>query len=82
MTSLCRLLGIEVPIVQAPIGHASGPELVAGMTGEVEAMAQYAGQAAALVHDLPSASDLVPGLMSQSRQALTNALTHLQDGRS
>jgi nitronate monooxygenase len=31
VTSLCQLLGIEVPIVQAPIGHASGPELVAAV---------------------------------------------------
>jgi nitronate monooxygenase len=30
-TRLCDLLGMEVPIVQAPIGNASCPELVAAV---------------------------------------------------
>ncbi|MHB1930967.1 MAG: NAD(P)H-dependent flavin oxidoreductase, partial [Acidimicrobiales bacterium] len=33
MTRLCQLIGIEVPIVQAPIGNASSPELVAAVSG-------------------------------------------------
>jgi NAD(P)H-dependent flavin oxidoreductase YrpB (nitropropane dioxygenase family) len=55
-------------------------EPLAGMEGDVEAMAQYAGQSAALVHDLPSASDLVPSLMTRSGEALTNALSRLPEG--
>jgi len=31
MTRLCQLLGIEIPIIQAPIGHAASPELVAAV---------------------------------------------------
>lgn len=54
-------------------------EPLAGMEGDVEAMAQYAGQSAALVHDLPSASDLVPSLMTRSAEALTNALSRLPE---
>jgi hypothetical protein len=48
------------------------------MNGEVEAMALYAGQSAALVHDIPSASDLVPSLMIRSREVLSDALSRLQ----
>lgn len=33
VTPLCRLLEIDVPIVQAPIGSASTPELVAAVAG-------------------------------------------------
>lgn len=33
-TSLCELLGIEVPIVQAPIGSATTPELAAAISNE------------------------------------------------
>ena len=32
-TPLCALLGIEVPIIQAPIGAASSPELAAAVSG-------------------------------------------------
>src|ERR1700749_1803130 len=32
-TPLCELLGIEVPIVQAPIGSATCPELAAAVSG-------------------------------------------------
>ncbi len=63
-----------------PVTRYAADEPLAGMEGEVEAMALYAGQSAALVHDLPSAADLVPGLMDQSREALTNALSRLPDG--
>jgi NAD(P)H-dependent flavin oxidoreductase YrpB (nitropropane dioxygenase family) len=31
-TALCDLLGIELPIVQAPVGSAAGPELVAAVS--------------------------------------------------
>ena len=32
-TPLCALLGIDVPIVQAPIGSATCPELAAAVSG-------------------------------------------------
>ncbi len=31
-TQLCRMLGIELPIIQAPIGEAAGPELAAAVS--------------------------------------------------
>lgn len=40
-TPLCNLLGIDVPIVQAPIGSASTPELVAAV-GEAGALGMLA----------------------------------------
>lgn len=63
-----------------PVIRYADDEPLAGMEGEIEAMALYAGQSAALVHDLPSAADLVPRLINQSREALMNALSRLQDG--
>jgi nitronate monooxygenase len=62
-----------------PVIRYAADEPLAGMEGEVEAMALYAGQSAALVHDVPPASALVPSLMNRSRQALSNALSRLQD---
>ena len=50
------------------------------MTGQLEAMALYAGQSAALVRDVPAAADLVPDLMNQSRAVLTDTLERLQGG--
>ncbi|MHB1929800.1 MAG: nitronate monooxygenase, partial [Acidimicrobiales bacterium] len=64
----------------APIVRYSGDEPLTDMDGEVEAMALYAGHSAGLVHDLPAAGDLVTGLMSGSRQALSNALSTLDAG--
>jgi NAD(P)H-dependent flavin oxidoreductase YrpB (nitropropane dioxygenase family) len=61
----------------APVLRYSDDEPLASMTGQIEAMALYAGQSAALVHDLPSAADLVPGLMNQTREALTTALSRI-----
>jgi NAD(P)H-dependent flavin oxidoreductase YrpB (nitropropane dioxygenase family) len=63
-----------------PVIRYGADEPLAGMEGEVEAMALYAGQSAALVHDLPSAAGLVPDLMDQSRQALSSALSRLPGG--
>ncbi len=63
-----------------PVFRYAADEPLAGMDGEVEAMALYAGQSAALVHDLPSAADLVAGLMSRSGEALMTALSRLPDG--
>ena len=61
-----------------PVIRYAADEPLADMNGEVEAMALYAGQSAALVHDIPSASDLVPSLMNRSREALSDALSRLQ----
>jgi NAD(P)H-dependent flavin oxidoreductase YrpB (nitropropane dioxygenase family) len=36
-----------------------------GMTGEIEAMCQYAGTSCAFVQDIPSASELVPRLWAE-----------------
>jgi nitronate monooxygenase len=63
-----------------PILRYSAEEPLAGMHGEVEAMALYAGQSAALVGDIPSASELVPGLVNRSREILTGALAGLEGG--
>ena len=63
-----------------PIVRYSAEEPLAGMYGEVEAMALYAGQSAALVWDIPSAGDLVPGLVNRSREILTDALAGLEGG--
>jgi nitronate monooxygenase len=65
-----------------PIVRYSAEEPLAGMYGEVEAMALYAGQSAALVGDIPSASELVPGLVHQSSAIFADALTRLQGGNS
>jgi nitronate monooxygenase len=61
-----------------PVIRYAADEPLAGMAGEIEAMARYAGQSAALVHEVPSAADLVPGLLSRSTEVLTDALARLQ----
>jgi nitronate monooxygenase len=63
-----------------PVIRYAVDEPLTGMEGEIGAMALYAGQSAALVHDVSSASDLVPSLMVRSADALENALSRLQDG--
>ena len=64
----------------APVIRYAADEPLAGMTGQVEAMALYAGQSAALVRDVPATADLVPDLMNQSRAVLTDTLERLQGG--
>ena len=64
----------------APVIRYAADEPLAGMEGEVEAMALYAGQSAALVRDVPPAADLVSSLINQTRQALTHALAQFQYG--
>ena len=63
-----------------PVTRYSADEPLAGMTGQLEAMALYAGQSAALVRDVPAAAGLVPDLMNQSRAVLTDTLERLQGG--
>ncbi len=41
-----------------------------GFTGDVEAMCLYAGTGCAFIHDLPSASDLIPLLWRECEAAL------------
>jgi nitronate monooxygenase len=62
-----------------PVIRYAADEPLADMDGEVEAMALYAGQSAAVVRDIPPASTLVPSLMNRSREALSNALSRLQE---
>lgn len=63
----------------APVIRYAADEPLAGMAGQIEAMALYAGQSAALVHDIPPAADLVSRLMHQSRKTLADALAHFPD---
>lgn len=65
-TPLCRRLGIEVPVLQAPIGSAVTPELVAAVAGDVEALALYAGQSAGLVHDVAPAGRIVADIAADA----------------
>lgn len=51
--------GQEVPLVR---GHGAAPTTRA--TGQVEAMALYAGEGVTAVHDVPSAGDALRGLCS------------------
>ena len=64
----------------APVLRYGADEPLAGMDGEVGAMALYAGESAALVHDVPAAASLVRDLVSQSREALAQALTRIPEG--
>jgi hypothetical protein len=64
---------------RAPVVRYAADEALVGMDSQIEAMALYAGQSAAPVHDILSA-DLVRGLVNQSREALTKALSRLQGG--
>jgi NAD(P)H-dependent flavin oxidoreductase YrpB (nitropropane dioxygenase family) len=63
-----------------PVFRYGDDEPLAGMDGDIEAMALYAGQSAALVHDVPSAAELVPRLMGHAGEALVKALSNIQDG--
>ena len=91
MTRLCQLLGIEVPIVQAPIGNASCPELVAavceaGALGMLSVTWRKLPEVRRVIREVqdrtarPFAADLVPDLMNRSRAVLTDTLDRLQGG--
>jgi nitronate monooxygenase len=60
-----------------PVHRYSDTEPLIGMDGQIEAMALYAGQSAALVHDIPSAAERVLDLANQSREVLRNTLACL-----
>lgn len=60
-----------------PVTRYSDAEPLAGMKGQIEAMALYAGQSAGLIHDVPSAADLVRRLADQSREVLADAFARL-----
>lgn len=63
-----------------PVHRYSDTEPLIGMDGQLEAMALYAGQSVAQVHDVPSAAELVAGLADQSREVLKNTLAQLAAG--
>ena len=88
-TPLCDALGIELPIVQAPVAARPGegevvatgpdgspivryavndPEL--GTTGEVEALALYAGQSVGLVHEVLPAGEIVRAIAEEAERTL------------
>ncbi len=60
-----------------PVTRYSDAEPLAGMKGQIEAMALYAGQSAALVHDVPSAAYLVRRLADESRKVLEDVFERL-----
>ncbi len=68
---LTALLGIHVPIIQAPMAGSSTPELAAAVTnaGKGDFMSLYSGQSAALSRALPAA-DLVETLVTETDEAL------------
>lgn len=104
-TSLTRLLGIDVPVIQAPIGSATverweeagrpesgrrpgegetvarfpdgAPVLrysdvppLPGMTGDIEALAFYAGQSAGLANRVEPASEILRQIVEEALDAL------------
>jgi nitronate monooxygenase len=76
-TPLCEQLGIDHPIVQAPIGpvaaRASGEPIVRstsatpaeGMTGDVDALSLWAGQSVSLAREVQPAAAIVAELVSR-----------------
>lgn len=83
-TELTELFDLEVPIVQAPIGSATCPELASAVanaggletlalpetTGDVEALPLYAGQSAGLIDTSPSASAVIKELATETNDTL------------
>jgi NAD(P)H-dependent flavin oxidoreductase YrpB (nitropropane dioxygenase family) len=60
-----------------------GPEPpAAGTTGDIEALALYAGQSAGLVNELLPAADIVDELVSGAVQALARRSPHVEQGAS
>jgi NAD(P)H-dependent flavin oxidoreductase YrpB (nitropropane dioxygenase family) len=62
------MLGIEQPIVQAPMAAAivryePAPPMI-GTTGEIEALSMWAGQSVALARQPQSAADIITELTS------------------
>ena len=76
-TPLCEQLGIDHPIVQAPIGpvaaRASGEPIVRytsatpaeGMTGDVDALSLWAGQSVGLIKQPQTSAEIVAELVSR-----------------
>jgi nitronate monooxygenase len=61
-TALCDLLDINLPIVQAPIGSATCPELVAAISNS--------GLSAGLVRDIKPAAQIMQQLTTETEQAM------------
>ena len=74
MDPFLRKLGIELPIIQAPMAGVSTSEMAAAKAaGEFGYGAQWAGQGAPLARALPAA-ELVARLRSEMEQALADRL--------
>jgi NAD(P)H-dependent flavin oxidoreductase YrpB (nitropropane dioxygenase family) len=58
-TALTRLLGIQNPILLAPMGSAAGGKLAAAVTESVD-----------LVRDIPSAHDVMERIVDQAAAVL------------
>jgi NAD(P)H-dependent flavin oxidoreductase YrpB (nitropropane dioxygenase family) len=57
-----------------PVVRYADSEPVVGMSGDVEALAMYAGQSAGLVREVKPAAVIVEELVAEARRALTGAL--------
>ena len=60
-TPLCDLLGVDVPIIQAPMIQA--------------ATAGWGAQSAGLIHDLPGAAAIIERVVAEAEAALAGAGT-------
>ena len=78
MTALCERLGIEIPIVQAPMGGAVGPALAAAVSNagglgtlalwgaDIETLRRQVRELPARYHSKPFAVDLNLGCRKKS----------------
>ena len=86
-TNLCHMLGIEYPIIAAPMGpDLTGPDLVVAVlrcmglplsgeaSGDIDAMALLAGQGVGLVRAIKPAGQIVHELVEEARQIIAQCL--------
>jgi NAD(P)H-dependent flavin oxidoreductase YrpB (nitropropane dioxygenase family) len=57
----------------APVVRYADSEPVVGMSGDVEALAMYAGQSAGLVHEVKPAAVIVEELVAEAQRALSGS---------
>ena len=72
-TPLCDLLGIDAPLIQAALGPWSNAELTAAVSaaeGRGHELVPFTGQSVGLVRDVPSAAELVRGMVAGAAEAL------------
>ena len=74
-THLCDALEIKFPIVQAPIGSATTPELAAAVSNAgrlgIASMVLYAGQSVRQVAEVRPAEAVLEALVSEAREAIS-----------